>query len=125
MVKKATKAAKKVKFTEPKKLSKPKAAVPPKKLIPPKGLSAPKAASPAKEEAFRPPAYSRGNFGMPKRMCPFCNSTDVNPDSMGGEIMSWTCKSCGNSFPAPLEVSGGKADCADEDSEYEEDEDLK
>jgi transposase-like protein len=57
---------------------------------------------------------------MPKRMCPFCNSTDVSPDSMGGDIMSWTCKSCGNSFPAPLEAKGGKCGPNGEDSEYEE-----
>jgi len=72
------------------------------------------------EEAFRPPAYQRGNFGMLKKMCPFCNSTDVNPDSMGGDIMSWTCKSCGNSFPAPLEASSRGKKESDEDSEYEE-----
>jgi len=71
------------------------------------------------EEAFRPPAYQRGNFGMPKRMCPFCNSTDVYPDSVGGDIMSWTCRSCQNSFPAPLEAPRGKHE-SDEDSEYEE-----
>ncbi len=72
------------------------------------------------EEAFRPPAYQRGNFGMLKKMCPFCNSTDVSPDSMGGDIMSWTCRSCGNSFPAPLEASAGGKKESDEDSEYEE-----
>lgn len=72
------------------------------------------------EEAFRPPAYQRGNFGMLKKMCPFCNSTDVSPDSMGGDLMSWTCRSCGNSFPAPLEAPSGGKKASDEDSEYEE-----
>jgi len=72
------------------------------------------------EEAFRPPAYQRGNFGMLKKMCPFCNSTDVNPDSMGGDVMSWTCKSCGNSFPAPLEAPAHGKKESEEDSEYEE-----
>ena len=80
---------------------------------------------PEKEEAFRPPAYSRGNFGMPKKMCPFCNSTDVSPDSMGGDVISWTCRSCGNSFPAPLEAPHVKSHHPDEEPEYEEDEDLK
>jgi len=76
---------------------------------------------PQSEEAFRPPAYQRGNFGMPKKMCPFCNSTDVSPDSMGGDVMSWTCKSCGNSFPAPLEAPAEKhGKGSDEESEYEE-----
>jgi len=100
----------------------------PKPKAKPRLAAAPKAAkklaaSPSKppiEEAFRPPAYQRGNFGMLKKMCPFCNSTDVSPDSMGGDIMSWTCRSCGNSFPAPLEASAGSKKESDEDSEYEE-----
>jgi len=96
----------------------------PKLKSQPKPAAAPKAkqavSKPQAEEAFRPPAYQRGNFGMTKHMCPFCNSTDVNPDSMGGDVMSWTCRSCGNSFPAPLEAKGGKADAPEEESEYEE-----
>ena len=108
------------------KVAKPKAQ--PKLEAKPKAQPAleakPKARQPASklgsEEAFRPPAYQRGNFGMLKKMCPFCNSTDVSPDSMGGDVMSWTCRSCGNSFPAPLEAKGGKADAPEEESEYEE-----
>ncbi len=111
MAKKPTKNA--AKAVKAKKAAKPK---PQPKLE----VRAKTAQRPPGEEAFRPPAYQRGNFGMPKRMCPFCNSTDVSPDQVGGDIMSWTCKSCGNSFPAPLEARPHGKHGSDEESEYEE-----
>jgi hypothetical protein len=124
MVKKPAKsaAAKTAKPAKASKVAKSKAQ-PKQAKVEKAAIAQPKAKAASKlgsEEAFRPPAYQRGNFGMPKRMCPFCNSTDVSPDSMGGDIMSWTCHSCGNSFPAPLEAKGGKADAPEEESEYEE-----
>lgn len=112
-----TKPVKAAKAAKPK--AQPKAAKAAKLQLEARPKARQAASRPQAEEAFRPPAYQRGNFGMLKKMCPFCNSTDVSPDSMGGDIMSWTCRSCGNSFPAPLEVKGGKKE-SDEESEYEE-----